>query len=91
MIHLRIRNKRTGRVEMMPEPSWNLLTNRDEWEIVEPEMQKTPAPVGKAVRSVPVVEMPPVAEPYTTMTTDDPVEPKIKHAKPKQVPKRKGK
>lgn len=90
MIHLRIRNKRTGRVEMMPETSWNLLTNRNEWEIVEPEMQKTPAPVGKAVRSVPVVETPPAAEPFTRMTTSDPVIPKVQPAKPKRVPKRKG-
>ena len=49
-----IKNKKNGNAVYTTVRSFDLLTNRDEWEIVEPEMQATPPVEGKAIRAADV-------------------------------------
>lgn len=51
IVQLRIRHKTTGNVEMIPQDRFDLLPNRDEWEVLEPEHQRTPAPAGQSIRA----------------------------------------
>jgi len=48
---LTIQNVNTGRIEYVPAPVFDLLSNKNEWRIVEPEQQRTPVPEGKSIRA----------------------------------------
>lgn len=67
-INLRIRHKSCGKVEMIPEDIFAILSNRDEWEIVEPEHQRTPAPAGKSIRAA---DLPVSLDPVPDVKADE--------------------
>ena len=89
MITLRLRNNLTGAVIDMPANIWeehSLTIGREKWEVLEPEQQYTPKPVGKAIRAA---EVAPVAAP---IEVEEPVvenkEPVVE-VKPKKARRRK--
>jgi hypothetical protein len=51
MLQLRIRNIKTGKCEDMPANIWEIFSGREDWQIMEPEQQYTPAPAGKSIRA----------------------------------------